>query len=193
MNRLAGLLLPLALLFFAGVRFAQAQPGSPDQPATATIGISSGGAAQGAPQATAVTIAIFPFKNLSGEVKYDSLSWAYADSLVSYLNLQSGANTVYHLIPMGDVRDQMLAQNVDVKSPSYETDIWKLAQLLGATKLVWGTYFVKYDKANLEAKVIDLKTAMPDNTHFAEKIRPYYNDALTSVPTLAGRILPAMK
>ncbi len=151
------------------------------------------GHAQTAPASGPVTIAIFPFKNLSGEVKYDSLSWAYADSLYSYLKAQPGSGTVYSLVTMDDVRDQMLAQNVDVKSPSYETDVWGLAKALGAVRLVWGTYFVKYDKANLEAKVVDVKTAMPNNQYYAEKIRPAYTEALKTVETLAQRILPAMK
>lgn len=187
MNRLAGLLLPSFLVLMVSAGAVRAQSGN--EPVSVSVQTTTAKS----PAAKPVTIAFFPFKNLSGEVKYDSLSWAYADSLVAYLNLQSGAETVYHLVPMGDVRDQMLAQNVDVKSPSYETDVWTLAKALGATKLVWGTYFVKYDKANLEAKVIDVKTNMADNTHFAEKIHPYYNDALTTIPTLAERIIPAMK
>jgi hypothetical protein len=93
---------------------------------------------------------------------------------------------------MDDVRDQMLAQNVDIKSPSYETDVWTVAKLLGAKKIVWGTYFVKYEKANLEAAVVDTKTLMKDEAHKAEKLRPLYPEALTVVSTVADKILPAM-
>src|SRR4051812_9007739 len=88
--------------------------------------------AQGDTQATPTMIAVFPLKNLYGEVKYDSLSWVYADSLVAYLNGRTGSGTVYQLIPMDDLRDQMLAQNIDVRAPSYETDVWKMVKLLGA-------------------------------------------------------------
>jgi hypothetical protein len=94
---------------------------------------------------------------------------------------------------MDDVRDQMLAQNVDVKSPSYETDVWRVAKLLGATKIVWATYFVKYEKANIEAKVINTKTLMADPAGIAEKIRPPYTDALSTVTVVADKILPAMR
>jgi hypothetical protein len=87
----------------------------------------------------------------------------------------------------------MLSLNIDVKSPSYETDVWELAKLLGATKIVWGTYFVKYEKANLEAKVIDVKTMAPDATNFADRIKLLYAQALESVPRLGDKILPGLK
>ena len=141
----------------------------------------------------AVTIAIFPFKNLGGEVKYDDLSWSFADSLQNYLNASELAGKSFNLVAMDDLRDQMLAQNIDVKSPSYEADVWEVAKALGATKIIWGTYFVKYDKANLEAKVVDGKTLMPDRQHFAENIRLPYGSALSSVTTVGDKILPAMK
>jgi hypothetical protein len=137
-------------------------------------------------------IAIFPLKNLSGEVKYDDLGWKYADSLAAVLGSKPGSGKSFSLVSMDDVRDQMLAQNVDVKSPSYETDVWRVAKLLGATKIVWATYFVKYEKANIEAKVINTKTLMADPTGIAEKIRPPYDDALSTVTLVADKILPAM-
>ncbi|KXK52253.1 MAG: hypothetical protein IPM61_15220 [Chlorobi bacterium] len=137
-------------------------------------------------------IAIFPFKNLSGEVIYDDLSWPFSDSLHHYLSTKPESGTKFTLVSMDDVRDQMLANNVDVKSPSYETDVWAVAQALGARKVVWGTYFVKYETANLEAKVVDCKTLMHDQVNMAKKIRPKYPEALTQVTTVGDKILPAM-
>lgn len=138
------------------------------------------------------TIAIFPFKNLTGEVIYDDLSWSFADSLHHYLATKPESGTKFVLVSMDDVRDQMLANNVDVKSPSYETDVWKIAQILGAKKVVWGTYLMKYEVANLEAKVVDCKTLMHDQVNMAKKIRPKYPEALTQVTTVGDKILPAM-
>ncbi|MEP7218077.1 MAG: hypothetical protein ABI876_04130 [Bacteroidota bacterium] len=138
-------------------------------------------------------IAIFPLKNLGGEVIYDSLSWKYADSLEAYLNSKAESGKVFKMISMDDLRDQMLAQNVDIKSPSYETDIWKIVKLLGAKKLIWGTYLVKYDRANLELKVYDVRTMMYDMTNFAPKLRAPYTDALSTVQAGGDKILPALK
>ena len=139
-----------------------------------------------------VTIAIFPFKNLYGEEKYEDLGWAYADSLEVYLNAQDGAGKKYTIIANTDVRDQMLAQNVDVKSPSYETDVWTIAEALGADKLVWGTYFVKYGKVFLKAEVIDLSINMPDPDHVGESKGLHYEEAIQSVPEVGEKILPAL-
>ena len=154
---------------------------------------SSGSAlAQSASGSEPVVIAIFPFKNVTGEVKYDELGWSFADSLEKYLNTSELAGKEFTLVPTSDIRDQMLAQNVDVKSPSYEGDVWMVAEALGAKKVIWGTYVVKYDKANIETKVIDVKTVMPDAQHFADKIRLPYPEGLAAVKTVGDKILPAM-
>ena len=148
--------------------------------------------AQEAQQEDPVVIAIFPFKNVTGEVKYDSLGWWFVDSLEVYLNKSELAGRVFSLVPMTDIRDQMLAQNIDVKSPSYEGDVWMAAEALGATKIVWGTYIVKYDKANIETKVVDAKTLMPDARHFAERIRVLYDEGLSAVTKVGDLILPGL-
>lgn len=146
--------------------------------------------AQGASEP--VVIAIFPFKNLYGEVQYDDLGWVYADSLEVYLNAQAGAGTTYQVISNVDVRDQMLAQNVDVKSPSYETDVWTIAEALEADKLVWGTYFVKYGKVFLKTEIIDLSINMPDPENVGESKGLLYDEAITSVPDVGAKILPGL-
>lgn len=145
-----------------------------------------------AQETSPVTVAIFPFKNLTGEAVYDDLAWNFADSLYSYLNTKAGTETVYHMVPMDDVRDQMLALNVDVKSPSYENDVWQVAQALGADKIVWGTYYMKYDVAQIEVKVPDAKTMMHDPEHMVKNLRPEYKDALTKVTFVGDKILPAL-
>lgn len=140
-----------------------------------------------------VTIALFPFRNVTGEVKYDDLGWTYIDSLENYLNATAPAGKSFTLIPVDDIRDQMLAQNIDLKSPSYEGDVWMVAEALGAKKIIWGSYIVKYEKANLEVKVIDARTLMPDPKAVAERLRPLYTDALTTVPTVGEKILPGLR
>ncbi|MBC8145027.1 MAG: hypothetical protein H7X80_05535 [bacterium] len=147
---------------------------------------------QAPPPSEPVLIALCPFKNVTGEVKYDSLGWTFVDSLQIYLNSSELAGKEFTLVPMDDIRDQMLAQNVDVKSPSYEGDVWMVAEALGAKKIVWGTYIVKYEKANIETKVYDAKTVMPDPQHFAERIRLLYTEGLNAVTTVGDKILPAM-
>jgi hypothetical protein len=142
--------------------------------------------------ATPTTIAIFPLKNLGGEVIYDELSWKYADSLAAALNATPEAGKTFVLVSMDDIRDQMLAQNVDVKSPSYETDVFTIAKLLGATKIVWASFLVKYEKALIEAKVVDTKTLMSNPDHVAKKIKALYTEATTTVPQVVEKILPAM-
>lgn len=139
-----------------------------------------------------VVIAIFPFKNLYGEVQYDDLGWAYADSLEVYLNAQAGAGTTYEVLSNIDVRDQMLAQNVDVKSPSYETDVWTIAEALEADKLIWGTYFVKYGKVFLKTEIIDLSVNMPDPENVGESKGLLYEEAINSVSDVGAKLVPGL-
>jgi len=140
-----------------------------------------------------VAVAIFPFKNLYGYVAHDSLSWPYADSLYAWLNGQPPAGVRYQLIPMDDIRDQMLAQNVDVKSPSYETDVWKIAKSLGARLVVWGTYLVKYEKSNIEVKVYDVKTLLHDPDNMATKVRVPFSQSLETVRVVGESIVNGLK
>jgi hypothetical protein len=150
------------------------------------------GVASAQDAATPTTIAIFPLKNLGGEVVYDELSWKYADSLAAALNATPQAGKAFTLVSMDDIRDQMLAQNVDVKSPSYETDVFTIAKLLGATKIVWASFLVKYEKALIEAKVVDTKTLMANPDYIAKKIKAPFPEATTTVPLVVEKILPAM-
>ena len=135
-------------------------------------------------------IAIFPFKNLYGEEQYDDLGWSYADSLEVWVNQQEETGKDFELIANIDVKDQMLAQNVDVKSPSYETDVWTIAEALEADKLVWGTYFTKYGKVFLKVEIIDLSINMPDTENVGESKGLLYENAHNSVSDVGEMLLP---
>jgi len=140
-----------------------------------------------------VVVAIFPIKNVTGEVKYDGLMFEFADSLESYFNKTVPTeNQSYKIIPMQDVKDQIAALNIDLKGITYETKTWELAKLLGAEKIIWGTYYVKYEKAQIEAKVVDVKTKVTNTAHIAEKIKVPFAEALSRVGDVAGKLLPAM-
>lgn len=140
-----------------------------------------------------VAVAIFPFKNLHNAVEHEDLAWSYADSLQNWLMTQEPAGTRYTIISMDEIRDQMLATNVDVKSPSYETDVWKVARALGAKLLIWGTYFVKYDKSNIEVKVFDVKLVMDDPDNKATGIRVPYAQSLQTVPEVGMSIINGLR
>jgi TolB-like protein len=176
MQRATQILLLLAFLLAPGFALTAQEP----EEAPATM----------APEPA--VIAIFPFKNLYGEVRFDDLSWDYADSLESWLNAQPGAGETFKLIPNIDVRDQLLAQNVDVKSPSYETDVWEIGEALGADKMIWGTYYTKYEKVYLKVQIIDLSINMADPEHEGESKGLKYEHALQSVTEVGEMLLPGL-
>ncbi len=137
-------------------------------------------------------LAIFPFKNLHNAEEHNELSWQYADSLESYLNTLDGNGTAYEIIPNIDVRDQLLAQNVDISSPSYETDVWNIAELLEADKMIWGTYFTKYGKVFLKVEIIDLSINMPDTENVGKSKGLKFENALASVEAVATALVPGL-
>ena len=145
-----------------------------------------------AQEADKPVIAIFPFKNLYGEEQYDDLGWSYADSLEVWFNRQEGADKQFELIANIDVQDQMVAQNVDVKSPSYETDLWTIAEALGANKMIWGTYFTMYGKVFLKVEIIDLSINMSDTKNVGESKGLLYEDAHNSVEDVGEMLLPGL-
>ena len=145
-----------------------------------------------AQESSPTVIAIFPFKNLHNQVEFDDLTWSYADSLEAALNAMEGSGTTFEIISNLDVRDQLLAQNVDVKSPSYETDVWTIAEALEADKLIWGTYFTKYGKVYLKVEIIDLSVNMPDTENVGESKGLKYEEALASVLDVAKALLPGL-
>ena len=153
------------------------------------IGATSGLQAQ---ESEPAVVAIFPFKNLHNAVEHNDLSWQYADSLEAALNAMEGAGTAYEIIPNIDVRDQLLAQNVDISSPSYETDVWNLAELLEADKMIWGTYFTKYGKVYLKVEIVDLSINMPDTENVGESKGLKYEEALASVISVAQMVVPGL-
>ena len=139
-----------------------------------------------------IAIAIFPFKNLHNDVEFNGISWEYADSLEAVLNRSAGAGVLFELIANEDVRDQLLAQNVDITSPSYETDVWTIAEALEADRMVWGTYFTKYGKVFLKVEVIDLSINMPDPDNVGTSKGLLYENAVSSVYDVAKAIMPAL-
>ena len=138
-----------------------------------------------------VIIALFPLKNQPGEVIYDDLGWEFADSLYNYLSAKEDAGTRYELVPTIDVRDQMLALNVDIKSPSYETDVYTIAEAFEARKILMGTYFMRYGKANIEIKIIDMDINW--EVFKTKSIRLPYEEALSAVDDVAEQLYPELK
>lgn len=148
--------------------------------------------AQTSTQAGPTMVAVFPLKNLYDDAKYDELIWNYADSLVSYLNSKPGAGETFSLLPMDEIRDQMLALNVDPQAPAYETEIFKIVKALGAKKVIWGTYLVKYEKSNIDLVIIDAKTLMKDQKNIAQKIRAPFPESLSTVAAAGDKLLPGL-
>ena len=151
---------------------------------------SAGGAMA---QSSPTIIAIFPLKNLGGEAIHDSLGWQYTDSLIAYLNTKPNAGTVYTLIPLDTLREQFKIHHLVPGTPNYENDMWTLVRKMGATKLVWGTYHIKYEKADIQLRIYDAKTVMADTKNVAEKLRSPLSEALSTVEIGAEKILPGLK
>jgi|GEM_PF-2032231 len=154
----------------------------------ALLGAAGTAVAQTAPP----TVVVFPLKNVRNNAQHDTLSWMFADSLYSQLAANPEAGAAYTLISMDDLRDQIIAQNVDIKSPSYDSDLWKIAGALGANRAVVGSYMVDNEMAYIEVKVYDVKTLLFDQQNKAENLKRPFPEAITAVPSVVKRIIGAV-
>ncbi len=137
-------------------------------------------------------VVIMPFENLDGVAKYDSVTWTFPKALEQEILKSPNSGKTFELITVEDLLDQMLALNVEVNphAVNYENDIFDIAERLNADMVIFGSYKVKYDKANFSVKVYDLKTMLPDS-HKAERIIVPYDESLSVVSKVAEKILPA--
>jgi TolB-like protein len=137
-------------------------------------------------------VVIVPFKNLDGIAKYDSVTWSFPRALEKVIEANPNYGKTFELITVDDMLDQMLALNVEVNphAVNYETDVFDIAERLNARLIIFGSYKVKYGKANFSVKVFDMKTMLPDS-HKAERIIVPYEESLSVVNKVAEKILPA--
>lgn len=137
-------------------------------------------------------VAVLPFRNMDGNIKYNVWTMQLADSLRTALNNVDAAQTAFVIIPADSVEMAISELNLDPTNPQYESDVWKAVAALGANKVVQGTLLLQGERVLLNAYVYDVSTKMPDAMNQAKNIFKSPATYLEAVPVMARKLHPAL-
>ncbi len=108
--------------------------------------------------AAQVRIAVLPFRNMDGDLRYNQWCYRFADSVAVLLARADTAGRVYRVIPRDSLELLLGELNLDPTTPQYDSDIWKAAQLLQAEKVVTGNFNLLPGKILVNAYLYDVRT-----------------------------------
>jgi TolB-like protein len=107
-------------------------------------------------------IAVLPFRNMDGDLRYNLWCYRFADSVAAFLAeaLQhSDTLRQRYVLVSRDTLEQVLGElNLDPTTPQYDSDMWKAAQLLQAEKVLTGNFNLLPGKILLNAYLYDVRT-----------------------------------
>lgn len=137
-------------------------------------------------------IAVLPFRNMDGNIKYNVWTIEIADSLRTALANVDPTQTAFVIVPADSVEMAISELNLDPTNPQYESDVWKALAGLGVTKVVQGTLLLQGERVLINGYVYDLATKMPDATNQAKNIYKSATTYLESVAIMARKLHPAL-
>ncbi|MEN3027308.1 MAG: hypothetical protein ABDH31_06360 [Chlorobiota bacterium] len=105
-----------------------------------------------------VRIAVLPFRNMDGDLRYNLWCYRFADSISTLLSQADTARQHYLLIPRDSLELVLGELNLDPTTPQYDSDIWKAAQVLRADKVVTGNFNLLPGKILVNAYIYDIRT-----------------------------------
>ncbi|MBU3742203.1 MAG: hypothetical protein FGM24_07945 [Candidatus Kapabacteria bacterium] len=137
-------------------------------------------------------VAVLPFRNMDGNIKYNVWTIEIADSLRTALANVDPSQTAFVIVPADSVEMAISELNLDPTNPQYESDVWKALGGLGVTKVVQGTLLLQGERVLINGYVYDLATKMPDATNQAKNIYKSATTYLESVSIMARKLHPAL-
>jgi len=137
-------------------------------------------------------VAVLPFRNMDGNIKYNLWTMQLADSLRTALINVDPAQSAFTIIPADSVEMAISERNLDPTNPQYESDVWKAVAELGAAKIVQGTLGIQGERVLINAYVYDVATRMPDGTNQAKNIAKSPTTYLEAVSIMARKLHPAL-
>lgn len=105
-----------------------------------------------------VRVAVLPFRNMDGDLRYNLWCYRFADSVAVLLTRADTAQQHYRIIPRDSLEMVLGELNLDPTTPQYDSDIWKAAQLLRADKVVTGNFNLLPGKILVNAYIYDVRT-----------------------------------
>jgi TolB-like protein len=137
-------------------------------------------------------VAVLPFQNMDGNIKYNVWSDRLADSVNTLLASKDPSHQHFIVVSIDSVRMLLAEMNLDPTHPEYASDMWKAAQKLGATTVVTGNFNIQNGNLLVNAYVYDTESRLANPTHQAKDLFKPEEMILTTVPVIVKRLLPAL-
>jgi len=115
-------------------------------------GASRGPAAAGGPSAPAVSLAVLPFRNASGDPALDSLGTSLSEVLATDLGEASHIRT----IPSVRLREVLRDLRIDPNANLAPSDLGRIADFASAQTILWGQYVKFGDEIRIDATLQNL-------------------------------------
>lgn len=139
-------------------------------------------------------VAVFPFRNMDGQIEYNIWCTRLSDSLSVALQQEDPDRKAFSVVPSDSVADVLAEMNLDPGNPQYETDKWKAAERLGIPRVITGNFNVQSGgKMSLNVYIYDVETKLPDVNNQAKNLYREMSKALETIPKMVKKILPALK
>jgi TolB-like protein len=137
-------------------------------------------------------IAVLPFRNADGDIKYNVWCSQLSDSLRVALLEVNPSQTAFTIIPADSIDMAVSERNLDPTNPQYESDVWRSVEALGASKVVWGNFFLRNGKVLINGYVYDVATKIAHPVHQAKDIYKSPDTVLDAVRVITKKVYPGL-
>ncbi len=137
-------------------------------------------------------VAVLPFRNMDGAIKYNPWCIQLADSLTHELLTIDPAQKKFVIIPADSIDMAISELNLDPTNPQYESDVWKAVKSLGAERVIQGNFFMQHERVLLNAYIFDPETKMSDPTNQAKNMYKSPAAILDVIKPMARKLHPGL-
>jgi TolB-like protein len=138
-------------------------------------------------------IAIFPFQNMDGNMKFNIWCYNLQDSLSKALQAIEGASGMYYIIPADSVEILLTEMNIDPSNPQFETDMWVAAKKLNAKFVLSGNFNYQAERFLINAYIYNIRTKLAVTQYQARDIFKSEATIYESVNMITEALLPYFK
>jgi len=142
---------------------------------------------------TQIRIAVFPFYNMDGNMKWNIWCYQLQDSLSTAMHNQDPGSESYYIVPKDSVELLLAELNVDPGNPQYETDMWSVAKKLNVKKVICGNFKYQAERFLINAYIWDVKTKLANPKFKARDIFKKEENLYEAVPEITESLVPAFK
>jgi TolB-like protein len=137
-------------------------------------------------------VAVLPFRNMDGAIKYNPWCQQLSDSLTKELLAIDPAQTKFMIIPADSIEMAISELNLDPTNPQYESDVWKAVKSLKADRVIQGNFFMQHERVLLNAYIFDPETKMSDPAHQAKNLYKSPETILEVIKPMARKLHPGL-